>query len=169
MNTNPSTDAEQRLHFHRLLKGFGTAMLATRATDGGIHVRPMAIAHFEDCGRFWFFTGADTLKTYEIEADSRVQLIFQDDGSAYVTARGRAELSTDRALIAQYWKEPFRAWFPGGQDDPNLQLISVLPEEGEYWDNQGLQGVKYLFEAARAYVTGSTPRVDAGIHAAVKL
>jgi general stress protein 26 len=36
-----------------------------------------------------------------------------------------------------------RAYFPNGKDDPELVLLQVQAEEGEYWDNQGAQGLKY--------------------------
>ena len=161
MTKAPPT-AEQREHFHKLLKQFHTAMLVTHAGEGRLRARPMAIAQVEDDCRVWFITGAESAKTHEIEADTHVHVICQNDRSAYLSLSGRAELVRDRAKIGELWQEPFRVWFPEGKDDPNIELIAVRPEEGEFWDNEGFNKIKYLFESAKAYVTGQTPEVAEG-------
>ena len=161
MNETPPP-AEQREHFHKLLKQFNTAMLVTHAGEGRLRARPMVVAQVEDDGRVWFITGAETAKTHEIEADTRVHIICQNDRSAYLSLSGRADLVRDRAKAAELWQEPFRVWFPGGKDDPNIELIVVRPEEGEFWDNEGFNKVKYLFESAKAHVSGKTPEVAEG-------
>jgi hypothetical protein len=45
------------------------------------------------------------------------------------------------------------------------------PDAGEYWDNSGTSGVKYLIEAGKAYLSGEKPDVatDSKIHGKVKL
>ena len=51
-----------------------------------------------------------------------------------------------------------------------MALVSVTPQQGEYWDNAGLQKIKHLFEAAKAYATGHKPHVEEGEqHAKVTL
>jgi general stress protein 26 len=161
MNTTPPT-TEQREHFHKLLKQFSTAMLVTHAGLDRLRARPMAIAQVEDDCRVWFITGAESAKAHEIEADTRVHIICQNDRSAYLSLGGRAELVRDRAKVTELWREPFRVWFPGGKDDPNIELIVVRPEEGEFWDNEGFNKIKYLLESAKAYATGKTPEVVEG-------
>ena len=64
--------------------------------------------------------------------------------------------------VRQLWREPFRTWFPGGPDDPDLRLLVVEPRLAEYWDNRGANGLEYMFEAAKAYVSGIRPEVDEG-------
>ena len=161
--------AEQAEHFLSFLKKFRTAMLVTRTGEHGFHARPMAIARVEDGGRVWFITGDDTAKVHEIEKDSHVHLIAQDGNSAFLSLTGRASLLGDREKIAELWQEPFRVWFPGGKDDPNIELIVVRPESGEFWDSTGLNRCRYLWEATKAYVTGTTPEDDDRQHAKVKL
>ena len=161
MSDTPST-SDQREHFHRLLKQFHTAMLVTHAGDGRLRARPMAVAKVEDDGRVWFFTGAESAKVHEIEADTRVQIVCQNDRSAYLSMSGYADLRRDRSKIAELWQEPFRVWFPAGKDDPNIELIVVRPEEGEFWDNEGFNKIKCLIESAKAYASGTTPAVEEG-------
>ncbi|HEY3900093.1 MAG TPA: pyridoxamine 5'-phosphate oxidase family protein [Chthoniobacter sp.] len=153
---------EQSQHFISLLKKFATAMLVSRTGEHGFHARPMAFAKIEDDGRLWFITGADTAKVHEIEVDSHVHLTAQDGNSAFVSLSGRASLVTDREKIAELWSEPFRAWFPQGKDDPAIELIVVYPERGEFWDSSGANRYKYLWEAAKAYWSGTTPEIDEG-------
>lgn len=163
------TSAEQREHFHKLLTQFCTAMLITHA-GAAFRARPMAFARVEDDCRIWFFTSAESAKSHEIQADTHVQIVCQKDRSAYLSLSGRASLERDRGMISQLWQEPFRVWFPGGKEDPDIELIVVSPESGEFWDNQGFNKIKYLFAAAKAYVTHTTPAVEEGEqHGQVKL
>jgi len=167
---NAPSSSEQSAHFLSLLKKFHTAMLVTHTGAHGFHARPMAIARVEDDGRLWFITSAETAKVHEIEMDSQVHLIAQDGDSAFLSLSGRATLVGDREKIANLWQESFRVWFPKGQDDPDIELIAVRPERGEFWDNTGANRCKYLWEAAKAYVTGTTPNADDGdLHGKVRL
>jgi general stress protein 26 len=156
--------------FHDLLAKFDTAMLVTHTADQSLRGRPMQIAGIDDDSRVWFLTAIESGKVEEIVHDTHVAVICQKDRDLYVSLSGRATLLRDRAKVEELWKEPFRAWFPKGKDDPELALVSVTPQEGEYWDNEGLKKIKYLFEAAKAYATGTTPHVEEGEqHAKVKL
>ncbi len=144
-------------------------MLVTHTGEHGFHARPMAIAQVEKDGRLWFITSAETAKVHEIEMDSQVHLIAQDD-HAFLSLSGRATLIGDREKIAHLWREPFRVWFPKGKDDPDIELIAVRPERGEFWDNTGAKRFKYLWEAAKAYVSGTPPDADDGeMHGKVRL
>ena len=169
MNTTASP-ADQREHFYQLLKQFDTAMLVTHAGDGSLRARPMALAQVESAGRAWFVTHVDSAKAHEIEADTRVHLICQKNHSIYLAISGHASLVVSRTKINEVWQEPYKVWFPEGKTDPNLALISVDLVEAEYWDNAGAEKVKYLFESAKAYLTGTTPKVVEGDqHGFVKL
>jgi general stress protein 26 len=122
----------------------------------------MAVAKVEEDSGLWFFTGNDTAKTHEIETDTHVHIVCQNDRSSYLSLSGRASLITDKAKIAELWQEPYRTWFPGGKDDLNIALIAVTPLEGEYWDNGGANKWKYLFETVKAYATHTTPHIEEG-------
>ena len=165
-----ASPSELREHLLSLLKSFRTAMLVTHADTGHLHARPMAIADVTDDGRVWFVTGADTTKTREIQTDFHVDLICSNDSSAFLSLSGRASLVRDRQRIAELWREPFRIWFPGGKSDPSLELIAVRPERGEFWDNTGLNRCKYIWEAAKAYLTRTKPAThEDDLHATVTL
>jgi general stress protein 26 len=146
---------------YHLLKSFDTAMLVTH-TGGAARGRPMAIARVEPDGDLWFFTGRDTSKTHEIEANPDVLIVCQNDHTRYLSVSGTASIVADRARAAELWRETYRPWFPQGVDDPNLVLISVRIREAEFWDNQGVQAIRYLMEAAKAYATATRPQVREG-------
>lgn len=152
----------EQQHLYNLLKSFSTAMLVTHASDGKLRARPMAIARVDEDCHLWFLTSAESAKAHEIEADTHVHVVCQNDRAAYLSMSGTATLSRDRDKIKELWQESFAIWFPTGADDPDIALISVRPEEGEYWDNEGFNRIKYLLQAARAYAAGEKPELEEG-------
>jgi general stress protein 26 len=167
MIANYESEAQK---FHDLLVKFETAMLVTRSSEGGLHGRPMAIAKVEDDCTVWFLSLHESGKVHEIEVEPHVGVTFQKDHNLYLSLTGQAELSRDRAKIAELWKESYKPWFPNGKDDPDIILISVEPEQGEFWNQQGGKKLQYLFETARAYATGTRAEVREGeMHAKVPL
>lgn len=144
-----------------LLTSAQVAMLVTY--DGGrLAARPMQIARVDPDARIWFLTGLDTHKTDEVQAVSQVLVTTQDARTASLAVWGEASLVRDRGAIRSLWSEPYRTWFPGGVDDPQIVALSVAPVEAEFWDNRGTNKLKYVFQAASAYVQGHRPHVDEG-------
>jgi len=155
--------------FYELLKGFHNAMIVTHA-NGGLRARPMAIAQLQPSCEMWFITDKDSAKAHEIDGDMRVLVVCQNDSTAYISASGTAKVVHDPQKIEQIWREPFQVFFPKGKTDPSIALIRFKPDEGEFWDNGGFNKVKYLFEAARAYISGEKISVTEGEqHGHVKL
>jgi len=163
-----TTTAETKLR--ELLEDFETAMLVTRTADGELRSRPMQLASADADGTLWFMTQRDSGKLGEIAADNHVNVALQED-RRYVSISGTAHPHEDRAKVAELWNEAWKIWFPGGKDDPNLLLLKVQGRSGEYWDNSGSSGIKYLIEAGRAYLSGTEPDVDGDpkIHGSVTL
>ena len=145
---------------HDLIEKFDTAMLVTHGRDGFERARPMAIANVEPNGTVWFFTGRVSEKVREILVDDEVLLVMQKDHSLYLSLSGHATLVDNSGKAAELWRESYKTWFPGGINDPNLLLVRVSANLVEYWDNTGLNGIKYLFESAKAYVQGVSPKVS---------
>lgn len=146
-------------HFHSLLDSFHSTMLVTANRDGKLCGRPMAIADLTEKMELWFITAKNSEKVGEIEQHQEVYLTFQNDNNCYLALRGSASIVNDKNKVADLWREPFRVWFPKGKDDPSIALIKVIPIEGEYWDNEGLNKLLYTFEAIKAYVKGTVPEI----------
>lgn len=160
------TDTKE--HLHDLIKDFRSAMLTTRTPDGGVHIRPMAVAKLAKDEELFFATGLTTPKVDEIVKNSAVAVTFQSS-SEFATLYGTARISKDRALIEDLWSEAWRVWFPGGKDDPNLCLLAITPTSAEYWDSSGLEGFKYLYEGLKAVMQKRPPTHDETQHAKVSL
>lgn len=151
-----------------VMKSFRNAMLVTQASDKTLRSRPMALMRTEENGDMWFMTAFESGKVHDIETNPEVNVTMQE-GSKFLSITGRGDISRDRAKIDELWSEPCKIYFPKGKDDPDLALIRVTANEGEYWDNEGVNRMKFLFEAVKAYVTGTTPDFDKGQHGSVSL
>ncbi len=144
-----------------LIKGIHIAMMSTVAPDGSIDSRPMATQETNEFeGTVWFLTRGESGKVREIENDAHVTLNYAEPSSSnYVTAKGRASISHDRAKIKDLWNPMYKAWFPEGEDDPSITVLRVDVSEAQYWEASSskiLFGMKYLAAA----VTGG--KVDVG-------
>lgn len=159
---------ESRERLYDLLKDFATAMLVTKSPDGHMHARPMAVAELNPDVDAYFVTSIDSPKAGEIAAHPIVTLTFQSSNQ-YASVSGRAEIVRDQALINRLYKEDWKIWFPKGKSDPSISMIRFTAQDAEYWDNAGAQGLKFVYEAAKAYVKGETPKEDRKQHAKVDL
>jgi general stress protein 26 len=159
---------EKADRLYDIIKDFDNAILVTQVADGRSHARPMAIAEIRPDGDIFFATDIASPKVAEIARNPAVLVSFQS-GSQFASVAGRAEVVKDRALIDALWSDVWKVWFPGGKSDPSLCLIRVDGREGEYWDDAGAQGIKRLFQTAKAYMQGRTPEIDEKQNAKVGL
>lgn len=153
MNNDKHVDKKQ--HLLELVKDFRMGMLATKSMRGFVHGRPMSLAEVDDNGNLYFAAGLDSPKVKEIEADAHAAVLFQASAK-WVSLSGTVSISKDRSLIDRLWKEDWKLWFSEGKNDPNLCMLIFDPSEGEYWDNTGSRGIRFIIEAAKAYVQGHT-------------
>lgn len=159
-------DNQQSLY--DLASSFRNAMLVTRGLDGSLHARPMAVAELEPDADAYFSTSLESPKIAEIEANPEVLVTFQSRAE-FATIQGRATVVRDPAQIDRLWSEDWRVWFPKGKDDPNLCLLKISADRGEYWDTSGLEGLKFAFESVKARLAGRTPQKSEVQNAKVEL
>ncbi len=131
----------------------------------------MAIARVEDNVTLWFITSVASAKVDEVAEDSRAMVTLQS-ATRFVCINGNAELVFDPERIRGVWRNEYRVWFKSDHD-PDIVLVRFSAFDAEYWDNSGVQGLKYAFQAARAYVTGQkleeTPALEGDPEAHAKL
>lgn len=136
----------------RLIEDIRFAMLTTAAQDGSFDSRPMATQKKDFDGTLWFLTANDSNKVSEIANDAHVSLVYADPSNAkYVAVKGMAQVSHDKAKIHELWNPLYKAWFPGGEDDPQIRVLRVDVTEAEYWEASNsklVRGIKYLAAAA---------------------
>jgi general stress protein 26 len=160
------THTDEKLH--KLLEQQDTGMLVTRGEDGRLRGRPMAIAKLDEEDNIFFITALDSSKVSELESEPDVNVSFLQKGRS-VSIAGMAHVIQDRALVEQLWSKAFELWFPDGPKDPNVCVVVVHPEEGEYWDDKGLNRIKLAVRAVAAFASGERVEHDFTEHDRVKL
>jgi general stress protein 26 len=144
--------AEGQDKIGELVKGIHIAMMTTVAKDGTMSSRPMAVQDKPFDGTIWFLTRSTSEKIGEVEEDQHVTLTFAEPSSSkYLALKGRASVSKDRAKIKELWNPMYKAWFPKGEDDPEIAVMRVDVSEGDYWEANGgkiVMMVKYAVAAA---------------------
>ena len=125
--------------------------------------RPMAVQNTPFNGTLWFLTRSTSEKISEVQQDDRVTLTFAEPKeSKYVSLKGRARVNQDRAKMKELWNPLYKAWFPKGQDDPEITVLRIDVSEADFWEASGSKlvvGLKYL---AAAMMGGTLPVGDAG-------
>jgi general stress protein 26 len=148
---------------YELIKGIHIAMLTSVAKDGTMSSRLMAVQNTPFNGTLWFLTRSTSEKISEVQQDDRVTLTFAEPKeSKYVSLKGRARVNQDRAKIKELWNPLYKAWFPKGQDDPEITVLRIDVSEADFWEASGSKlvvGLKYL---AAAMTGGTLPVGDAG-------
>ena len=141
-----------------LLKGIRIAMVATLAKDGSISARPMEVQEEDFDGTLWFLTRSSSEKVDEIGQDQHVTLTFADPSeSRFLTLKGRATMTHDRAKIDALWKP---------KNDPEIAVLRVDVSEADFWEASGsrlARSAKYLAAA----VTGGKTSVGESGHVLV--
>ena len=150
-----SNEGAEKLY--KLIDDIRICMMTTVEQDGRLQSRPMYGLEADKAGDVWFFTRLESSKTTEISRDGHVNLAYSHPSKQhYISVSGRAEIVRDKGLIQDKWSEPMRTWFPEGKDDPQLALIRVHPEHGEFWDSPS-SAVIHLYGYVKAAITGSPP------------
>ncbi len=134
-----------------LIKDVRICMMTTAAGDGSFDSRPMATQKTDFDGTVWFLTRHESGKVEEIEQDAHVSLVYADPSNqTYVSAKGRASISRDKAKIHELWNPMYKAWFPAGENDPQIAVLKVDVTEAQYWEASSSKlvfGLKYLAAA----------------------
>lgn len=138
----------------QLIREIKTCLMVTQDSSGKFYARPMVAQQEEFDGELWFFTHKNSPKMQELEYNSHVLLSYsKPEQNDYVSVNGNARIVYDHDKIHKYWHEVLRAWFPEGENDPNIALICVTVEEAEYWDNPNNIFV-HMYSYAKEMLTG---------------
>lgn len=160
MHQGNHRDHEGAKKLFELVKDVKVAMMTTADPDGTLNSRPMWNNDIDENGDIWFFTKLHSPKTAAISKDDQINLSYSDPSSqTYVSIAGKAEIVSDQALVDAKWTESLKTWFPNGKDDPEVALIRIHPEQGEYWDSPRSK-MLHLFGYVKASLTGESPKTD---------
>jgi general stress protein 26 len=130
-----------------LMDRISTCMLTTHDGDH-IRSRPMRAFVRRDEDTVYFLGDAHQHKDVEIERNPNVGLAFAD-GQKFVSVTGHAAVSQDKAKIKELWSPTAQAWWDS-PDDPNIRLLTVRPDDAEFWDGPGkiISAIKMIASAA---------------------
>jgi general stress protein 26 len=147
--------AEGLKHIWEMIGDIRIAMLTTANPNGSLYSRPMASNQKEFSGEFYFLTRRHSEKAEEVSEDAQVNLTYVDTHkSTFVSLSGVASLSRDTSRIHELWHPSFAAWFPGGEADPEIVVLTVRVEEAEYWDAPANSLVRNFLILKRAMTGG---------------
>ena len=163
-----SEQADDRDHLIKILKTFETASFITTSPDGTIHGRPMSMVRVDETGDIVMVTSFASGKRGEVDQDARGAVMFQSS-SQFASVSGVCRVVRDQGMLDELWSEAWRVWFPNGKSDRDICFIYVTPLSGEYWDQSGSKGIKFLFDAAQALINGTRPKETSEQHAKVEL
>jgi general stress protein 26 len=161
MQRKPEDQAESDQHkLHDLLDGTRTVMLTSVGADGSLFSRPMAMldADSSDESELWFIADLTSDKAHEIASDRHVNLSFTHKDSRWVSIGGTASAVRDNRKLREVWNTFAEAWFPGGQENPNIGLIKVNIQQVDYWETSTPKPVA-LVKHTIAAMTGKRPDV----------
>ncbi len=85
-----------------------------------------------DFSRIAIGTHPDSRKTVHVRDDPRVVLSYIDNANrGYITVIGNARIDENSEERITYWVDRFSAFFPGGPESEEHQLMIVFPESLE--------------------------------------
>lgn len=125
--------------------------------------RPMDAHVDEDAGAVYFLTDVDGAKVDQLEEFPEAVITFSE-GMKFVSMNGTASVSNDRAKIRDLFEASSKAWWDSA-DDPDIRLITFVPDQAELWDSPNLLVSSVLMLTAA--VTGAKPKL--GDHAKLSI
>jgi len=168
---NSLRTSHERERLYEVLKEFDTLLLGTFEQTGAepsLRARPMHVAHLEPDCTLYFITRDPSEKLDEALSTRRGH-VFGQSSKQFVSMHGEVNLSVDRERIRALWKKSYEVWL-NGPEDPHAVMVVFKPRDAELWDIAGAKGLRFLFESARALVTGEKPpRHDEELHERVSL
>jgi len=143
--------AEIEAKLWKSLKSDMTVMLGLNGVEAG-HAQPMTAQFDKDRtrGPIWFFTARDTDLVEALGDRGDAIATFASKGhDIFATLEGDLSLDNDPAIIDRLWNRFVAAWYEGGKDDPELQLLRFDPHTAQIWLNENslFAGVKLLLGA----------------------
>jgi len=163
MSDQPATDStglstdETRQKVVEIMRSDRFCMLTSIGVgdQGRLHSHPMTPQEVTEAGQVWFFIDHTSEQAANVNAEQRVNLAFSD-GSTWLSVAGHGTVDHDRAKTDELWNSMVEAWFPEGQDSPDLALLRFDPDSAEFWDTPGGR-VASALAFAKTKITGERP------------
>jgi len=140
-----------------VIKDVKFAMMSTVNSKGDVHAWPMTTSETSiGAKEIWFIGDKTSDVVKDIQDNPKIGLSYaSEDEKNYVSVSANAELSSDQAKLDELWSPIYNAFFEHGKEDPNVQLIIVVPHGVECWLS-GSSTVNMFKMAAAALQDGKT-------------
>ena len=152
-----------------MIKDVKYAMMTTVTSEGHLHSCPMTTSETSlGAKEIWFIGDKTSEVVANIKNSKQVNLSYvSQQDKDYVSINGVAELVEDKDKLDELWSPVYNAFYEHGKEDPDVQLIKIVPNGAEYWisGNSVLNAVKM---AAAAVQDGKTAE-GMGENAAIEL
>ena len=148
---------EQIDKIQNVIKDVKFAMMSTVNSKGDVHAWPMTTSETSiGAKEIWFIGDKTSDVVKDIQDNPKIGLSYaSEDEKNYVSVSANAERSSDQAKLDELWSPVYNAFFEHGKEDPNVQLIKVVPHGVECWLS-GSSTVNMFKMAAAALQDGKT-------------
>ncbi len=135
-------EKEARAKAEKLLEKAKAVFLATNGSLGGHpNVRAMQVARAEGVVRIWFATSLDSGKIIELVKDNKATIYgYSPRTNAEFRLWGNVTILDDLESRKHIWQDEFKAFFPGGVNDPDLRVLRFDANNGVYNTPEGKSG-----------------------------
>ncbi len=132
--------------------------LLTTSATGQIDARVMQPFAPGDDFALWFGTSPASRKVRDVGHSPAATVAFQSkDGSAYVTLTGTVDVRTDLETRRAWWREDWRAFFPGGAEGDDFVVLAFTTDRVEVLDF-----VRHIAPPPFGLTAAALVRADAG-------
>lgn len=135
----------------RIVRDVRVAMLTTEGLNGEMHSRPMITQNVDFDGNVWFFTRYDSSKVNEIQQEPRVNVSYMGS-QGYASLAGTAYIVEDIVKKRELWHDTLQLWLHEGPESPDVVLICVKADSGQYWESNHIGGISKLITVAKLFV-----------------
>jgi general stress protein 26 len=156
-----SHDTSFQHQLWKMIKDIKFAMLTHRHADGSLHAHPLTTQNrsLEPGDPLYFFVSRKTEIGERLRADGNVCVTYADlKEDIWVCVSGQARVNEDKDTKKRLFNALAKAWFPGGAEDPDLELIAVEIQSAEYWNIKESKATQML-KMATAAITGNPPEM----------
>lgn len=152
-----------------MVKDIKYTMMTTRNGENHLHSCPMNTTETSIGAKEIWFIGHKPSETVDnIKQNPEVNLAYvTQESDKYLSISGTAELVEDEEKLNELWSVMYNAYFEQGKDDPQVQLIKVVPHGAEYWANGN--AITSAVKMAAAALTDNAVEKSLGENFSIKL
>src|SRR5579864_1404322 len=121
------------------------------------HAQPMTAFVEREDRRLWFFASMDSDLVMNARPSQAAMFVWQQrDTQACII--GRLDVQRDRSRMSHFWNAVVAAWYPKGQSDPRLTMLTMACEDAQVWVSTA-GPLRAVWEIAKANASRRPPQM----------